>query len=648
MKPIALAVMLLLLPTAFALAGDEGGADYGLPFAAGAVLDDSYGNNPLRTASYVEITGADLVAWGAQTAADALPLAAGVFVYHADRWTERGETLARVRGAGPTGLQIFVDGMPVSHALFGAADLADLPADQISRLRIYPGPAPAIFGAEGGAGVIEIVTRQAGEDFTTRFDGRFGDRRMNLFSLGLGDTFHALQYFATASSYTAAGAPLPASYDASPNENGGRRDGSAFNRNHYRARIGALLGDAGSAHATLFYDSTDREVPYDAVNPLTEVYRFPDINRIGGQLNLRLGAFGPFHLQGTAYLYDLDEQRDEYADTAYADLLRERHFRQKRAGGDLTPTLDFGAYSRASLRLYGQRDEAEFFIQDRHHTRFFLQRLGAAADDELLPLGWLQVSAGAGFAQLDPLRSDTLAAGDPLTVWHGRLAATADPLPQLGVRLAAGRNPSLPTVEQWFDRTLGDPDLTAETIDNVELALLGRLPGQTRLTLTGFAQRRTDGIMLIENKTGDGLVFANEADWLSHGLTLEAVAQPLTGLYLSANGTYEKVLDEESGDGIQPLYVPEVSGAAEARYRFPMGFGLAVNVQAAGERADIVDGREYTMKAYALTGARLFYSYRDRVEVYAQGHNLFDVPYETNRFFPEPGRTYNAGLKLTY
>jgi hypothetical protein len=648
MRETVLSALLLLCISAAAWGAGEGGADYGYPFAAGSIVNQAGAVNPLATATVVEWTGEDLIAVGAETAADALALAAGAFAYHADRWPERGERLLRVRGAGPQGIKVLVDGVPYDQGLFGTTNLAEIPADQIARLRVYPGPAPAIFGAEGGAGVVEIVTRRAGEDFVAGFDGRFGDHRRNLFSFGLGDTESGFQYFGMASHHSADGEPLPLDFARTRVEEGGLRNGTEFARDHYRARVGAALENLVQAHASIFYDVDDRQVPDDAVLPSAEFHRFPRLQRLGGGLNTQLGAYGPFHLDGEAYLVDFSETRNDYRNADFSDLVRQRRYRDVRAGGGATPWLDFGAYSRVTLRFEGRRDDIEFWVQDHPRTQFQMRRLGGSAIEELNPISWLNVSLGGGGTNVDPLRADTLTPEGALSAPHARAGLAFGPFAGVTIRAAAGRYPEFPTVEELFDANLGDPTLQPGTFDCVELAVDSRAPGDSLFSLAGFWRRERDAIDLVREPGRDWPIFTNTADRQARGVTLTASSRPVTGLYLGASGTYLSFYDDNAGEIVRLTYVPRWSGSLDARYRFSFGFGMAAQLYAAGERRDVVGGETIDLTPYSLAALRLFYSYRDKIEIYVQGRNLLDVAYETKREYPEPGRVVVGGVKLTY
>jgi vitamin B12 transporter len=648
MRHIRWATALVLLLAATAAAGGAGGVDYGYPFAAGSVLYDYPGTRPFATVTMIEVTGEDLVAQGAQTAADALELAGGAYVYHADRWPGRGGRMARLRGAGPSGVAVFVDGVPYNHGVFDNVDLESIPADQISRLRVYPGPAPTVFGAEAGVGVVEIITREAAKKFTTQFDANFGDKRRQAFSFGVGDSEDWARYWGSGSYFTRNGVLAPLGYDHTRGEDGGTREATAAGRNHYRGRFGVVATDTSEVHATMFFDRLDRDVAYDAINPQEDYRRFPENQRLGGVLNWRLGAFGPFNMTGQAYVTEFREVREDYADTQYTDLLREVNYRHLRAGAGLTPFFNFGQESRVTLRLSGRQDQIESFVQDlaAPRERFTTQRVAASLTEEFEPLPWLQVRLGGGYESVQPTRTSTRKDDGGRDGTHGRVGAGFGPFSGVSVYGSITQNPRFPTLEEAFDVRLGNPKLEPELIDHAELGVTWDTTGKTQLGAVGFWRRTRDGIVLVENANRE--LFENDLEWSTMGVTGRASTQPVQGLYLAAQATWQDYAEAGASKDVQPLYMPRVYGSADARYRFPFGLGASAQVVGAGERQDYEAAQEVTMEPYAVTNARLFYSYRDKVEVYTEGRNLLNVAYETKRFFPEPGRAWLAGIRMIF
>lgn len=94
---------------------------------------------------------------------------------------EGGSSFLSVRGATPGQLQVFLDGVPLTHPAQGALDLAQLPFVGLERIELYPGSSPLAFGANAMGGVLNLVsgsaqTAPSGQAWLGT--GSFGDRRL--------------------------------------------------------------------------------------------------------------------------------------------------------------------------------------------------------------------------------------------------------------------------------------------------------------------------------------------------------------------------------------------------------------------------------------------------------------------------------------
>ncbi len=82
-----------------------------------------------------------------------------------------------LRGSAAAQIRIFLDGMPLDDSQSGAIDLSNLPLERFQAAEIHRGVVPVSLGGIGGAGAINLITRDsfAGTDFRI-FGGSFGDR----------------------------------------------------------------------------------------------------------------------------------------------------------------------------------------------------------------------------------------------------------------------------------------------------------------------------------------------------------------------------------------------------------------------------------------------------------------------------------------
>jgi iron complex outermembrane recepter protein len=82
-----------------------------------------------------------------------------------------------LRGSAAAQIRIFLDGMPLDDSQSGAIDLSHLPLERFKAAEIHRGVVPVSLGGIGGAGAINLITRDrfAGTDVRL-FAGSFGDR----------------------------------------------------------------------------------------------------------------------------------------------------------------------------------------------------------------------------------------------------------------------------------------------------------------------------------------------------------------------------------------------------------------------------------------------------------------------------------------
>ncbi len=82
-----------------------------------------------------------------------------------------------LRGSSAAQIRIFVDGLPLNDAQSGSVDLSQLPSARFERAEIHRGLVPAGMGGAGGAGAVNLVTRDFSEGFSSEaFTGGMGAR----------------------------------------------------------------------------------------------------------------------------------------------------------------------------------------------------------------------------------------------------------------------------------------------------------------------------------------------------------------------------------------------------------------------------------------------------------------------------------------
>jgi vitamin B12 transporter len=196
----------------------------------------------------------------------------------------------------------------------------------------------------------------------------------------------------------------------------------------------------------------------------------------------------------------------------------------------------------------------------------------------------------------------------------------------------------------------GNPSLKPERSRGFEGSIRFR---RSRIagTLTVYRQRLRDEIV----DTFDFGTFlsstANSAD-TSHrkGIEAELAWKPVDWLRLSANYTYLRATQPDSTDGAQvtELRRPKHSGSIAAdgisgRWRY------GASLVHAGARRDFLEVQPFgivRVDPYWLFAARVAYSVRPGVELFARGSNLLDQEYEESAGYRTEGRGLFVGIRL--
>ncbi|HSA59295.1 MAG TPA: TonB-dependent receptor [bacterium] len=79
-----------------------------------------------------------------------------------------------IRGSTSEQVAVYVDGIPLGQGQGGSVNVASIPTDQIERIEVYKGAAPARFQTSAIGGVVNIVTKKAGRGRETRLSASYG------------------------------------------------------------------------------------------------------------------------------------------------------------------------------------------------------------------------------------------------------------------------------------------------------------------------------------------------------------------------------------------------------------------------------------------------------------------------------------------
>ena len=543
------------------------------------------------------ITAEDMVAMGADDAAEALELQPGVTITR----TFRGAGV-EMQGLGSRYVLVLVNGRRVGGRTDGVLDLSRYPVERIERIEIVKGASAVLYGSDAIAGVVNLILREPERGWSNRARATYGSRH----SLRASDSFatKADRWEGTAG----AGIAANDGFDWDPTD--AQTDGDWLRRASVDAEGAVDLTDDLRVFGGGDYQISDRR---GVDQPDLATF---DRRNLTEQGSARLG---------TAWLFDAKSRltvdasgfvfRDQYVSDQQGsddrDLYEETRERLAQASAQADRFFDAG-----HLVSVGGEALAEALSSPRLSADGTRARIALFAQDEWRPGGDgpLRIAGGARFDH------DSKFGSHPAF----RLALRYDPIDEVAIRLNAGtgyRAPDFKELLLSFDnasagyRVTGNEDLLPETslsvAGGVEVAPVKPL----RLRVDAFRHDLTNLIdfeLASEGSAGaaDLYQYANVASALTAGVESSVWWEIVSDLRLDLSHTWTVTRDETAGRPLQGR-APHRGTARLSGWSAPLGLGGSATAVLVSQRLYFADedgdGVEETTAsaAYALVGARV-------------------------------------------
>lgn len=646
------------------------------------------------------ITAADIKATGATDLSEVLEAVPGL---HVSRNGFLWQPIYAIRGIATQfnpEVLVLLNGIPTTNGFYGnrGQQIGGFPLEHVSRIEVIRGPGSALYGAEAVSGVINIITKSAGEidgtesglragSFET-YDGwiqhgsRLGEIEVAAYlrlghTAGFGGTIQAdaqtaLDY-ATGTNASRAPGPINVGSDAID-----ARLDLAYGKWQFRTGyIGRPNLEAGTGVA-------------DALDPAAK----SDAHYANADLTWHDAQFSQnWAVTAQASYYDISETNTDItlfpAGSVFPLAIsggtgstiglvgRPQHWeRQER----LNLSGLYGGFDRHKLRigagynvddLYKTTETKNFTFDGIRPTCVNLDcsMVTATEANGLLFLAPHRRSSYYAFAQDEwGFAPDwTLTAGlrhDRYSDFGGttnpRLAVVWDTAYNLTTKLMFGRAFRAPTFVELYTLnnpvSFGNPDLKPETIDSTELAFAWQVQSKLRTALNLFHYRMKDVIRFVANAdptTGD--TAQNAGNQYGNGLELEFTWDASSNFRLLGNYAYQHSIDENTNEdaGLAPNH----HAYLRSDWHLVPGWTLSGQInhvadrrrQADDDRPQIADytTADLTLRTdHSPKGIEFAFSVRNLFDVDAReptsGKSALNIPYD----LPLPGRSVYAEMRL--
>ncbi len=621
---------------------------------------------------------------GAKTLAQALSLVPGVYL----RLAAQGVPRVNIWGFKTRQIKLLINGVPVNSPYDGNFDPSLIPTSDIQQIIVTTGDNSVLYGSGAMGGVINIITRGGGPsgwDGSIDAEGGSGNYRQG--SATVAGSGRGWSSFFMVNHQSRDSFPMSSQWKPTPLQDAGQRQNSASQQNTVYAHSRFDVGAAGQIGLTLRRTRADYGIPpstFDQTDPFASKPNYDRIHDLVDSLYQLSGLYAPasaFQFRGWAYVTNWHEQDDRYDSATYSSISDPTvkgtyllYLAARTRGVHLQPALRltpsqsliFGFDSNAATWTEqgvirdvsssgggggggsggggggGGGGGQSTFILRNIDTERNIRTSNLMAEYAINPSRRVSLTFGAS---QNSQRRDF---GPNQTIPGYDIALKFRWTPDTTLKASAGRKVQFPTLQELYDPSSGNPNLSAQTahvyqvgVDNLWSPALSTGATVFLLDAHGFIQK---------DKSTDQYVNFNH--YRMDGLQLHMRLRPGSDFRLDMSYTYLNARDMASTSGVDQLqYQPRHQFALQATYNplsrltlFAAGYYVTDQVYYSKhgpyQKAYLAD--------YFVVDTRIAYSFTQRFSAYIGARNLFDQNYMQSYGFPAPGRVVYLGISTNF
>lgn len=652
------------------------GEDYQV-YTLGEVVVSEKGSNVRDVSIYNVMTQEQIQATDSKSAAEALAYVPGVIV-STGRKNEPGIS---IQGFPQNRILILIDGVPYYETKYGKLDLNQVPADIIARIEVIKGAPSVIYGANTEGGVVNIITKKAGEKPSVTARGEWSDNKDSyLASLSHGMKVGKLSYWfnythrewdawrlsddfePVVGEITVRG-PGGGTFPAVLEDGGDYRDNSDYKNDAVWAKVGYEGSADSEYYASMHYTNTEKGLPpsiYEMrVTPFfSQFARIPKYEDWGVDLSGRQKISEPLTLQGTFFYHHHIDDYASYRDQTYEDRFAESRYKDYLIGGMLLADYRPVEWDlvRAAFHYKGdsheQRDDT-----DLPYEKSFSYTGSVGLENDFNGIKNLSIVAGVSY---DWFTVDEAPPGDEVpdavTEVNPMIGATYVLPDSTRVFASVARKSRFPNLDQLYGSS-GNPDLEAEKSINYTLGASRFFGNLLRVELAPFYNDISDYITTDAPPHVPGeYTYRNYGSIDIYGLEFTSELYPMENLVFRLGYSYNHARNRSSDRVTDKVpNVPENKVDVGAAYVFPFWkTRLDLNMIYVGSSYYQVPTVEepdlpvIEQDSYTFLQGKLTQPFLDYFEAYVSVNNIFDNDYQPEYGYPAPGRTIWVGLQVSY
>lgn len=572
-----------------------------------------------------------------------------------------GYASVSIRGSTSQQVQVVVDGMLLNDPVTGGANIGQLALNDIARIQVYPGSAPAELAHAGIGGVVVMETLGKDIEDTTRLTlgaGSFDTYKTGLFNSGS----HGRFYYWASLNRQSSNNDYPYSNDnAWFNPNDGKntkRRNADYEQNDFSTKLGWEIDDNSQINALLQYTDRNQGVPTTQNWALNNASLSNEALR--GQLHYRKQSWldGLIDSSHRVIWSNSDEHYDNR--TGLVGLGNANVY---------TTTRQLGMVNTASLLLGDHTVTASVDVTKYDYDQINRSKPRPPDQRERLMISsslshqWF--SSNRRWRTQASVRQFDIHDSSDRTLANNSTRRTSDEERhqswQLGLNHFLSSEWSLsgnlssqvriPTLQEIYGQQglfVGNPNLQPEESLNVDLTL--RTDQRWgHLETTGFYRDLDPAIAPLYDARGVGRFTNLEA--IAYGVELEGLWRIADFWELRANSTLQD--SENQSDKVRDRQGKQLPGVYHESYRVssrwhirPVSFELSYQYddELYYDSSNLLAADARKLMSATLTWNRIWPN-RNETEIALEIRNLTDEIYQDFSRFPGPGRSLFINLK---
>ena len=617
----------------------------------------------------------EIEARNARTLDEALRLLPGIYVRTGGDGTPRLD----VRGFRSRHVLLLVNGVPANSTADGQFDPARMSTDAIREIKISYGSSSVLYGDNALAAVIEITTIDSTPEASVNVSAGTPDQQSagGRFARTIGNW----SLTATATKFDSAGFRLADSFATTALEDGGRRQNSDRDRGDLRGAIGYRVSPRLSLSSEWSFGAGSYGVPGSVIDDPADIFaptpRFERVEayRFGtGQVSVAAAPSQRVNLRAWAFRNRQTEDRSRYDDDTYSSMddprvqgTFESRERTVVTGGSALARLDLERLGWLRLAVNQRREsfDSSGVIRDvpsAGGTGGGGGGGGRGAGSGSQPSTFdirafsfdrhVDVSSAGAEWQAHPASRLGTVVGTAVNVQHRPGgAAQAEPTwiaglsydvtETIALHASGTRKVRVPSIDQLFNTSSGNPDLRAEHAYGLDVGADYRLGTASSVAVSVFSTSARD---FIEREAGQP--FENHDRYRFRGAEVTAQTSRVPRLGLRA--AYSFLDADDLTAATRPLQTrPRHRGSLDSVWTPIPGSTVRGAVHRTGSQ--LFDSRGAIPVQRQAAGYTLvdlgFAQALARYDIVVDIMNLFDERYDQSYGLPREGRAATLSLR---